>query len=86
MIQTPNSPKLPNDGQAKCPIEYGERVTPEDRSVLDVIHRELASPAPSADRREELEWVLAGYADKYCFDWLWEDPALKDHPDNPLRK
>lgn len=86
MNNTPNSPAPPNDGHTKSPTAYGGRVTVEDGAILDAIHRELACPSTSADRRDDLEWVLAGYADEYCFDWLWDEPELKDHPDNPFHK
>ena len=86
MTDTPNSPALPNDGHAQSPTTYGGRVTVEDGAILDAIHRELAYPSTSADRRDDLESALAGFADKYCFDWLWEEPELRDHPDNPFYK
>jgi hypothetical protein len=86
MTDTPNSPAPPNDGHTMSPTAYGGRVTVEDGAILDAIHRELASPSISADRRDDLESALAGFADEYCFDWLWEEPELKDHPNNPFRK
>lgn len=86
MTDTPNSPAPPNDGHTKSPTAYGGRVTVEDGAMLDSIHRELASPATSADRRDDLESALAGFADEYCFDWLWDEPELRDHPDNPFYK
>ena len=86
MTDTPKPPATPNDSATKSPIEYGERVTLEDRAILDAIHAELDDPSTSAERREDLQWAINGFADKYCFDWLWEEPELRDHPDNPLYK
>ena len=86
MTDKTNLPAPHNDSPANSPTAYGGRVTVEDGAILDAIHRELASPSISADRRDDLESALAGFADEYCFDWLWEEPELKDHPNNPFRK
>ena len=70
-----------------CPLFSSSQCsTQKADSILNAIHRELASPSTSADHRDDLEWVLAGYADEYCFDWLWEEPELRDHTENPFYK
>jgi hypothetical protein len=56
-----------------APVQYGSKVTPEDCAQLDFIHAELHKPGLTTERREELEWALSSFADKYCFDWLEEE-------------
>jgi hypothetical protein len=70
--------RLWTPSEVQMPGVYDARVTEADGVVLDLIHAELAKPDLTEDRREELEWLLSWYADKYCSHWLDDERRRQD--------
>lgn len=61
------------------------RVTPADLRALIYIERELLCGDLSAERRAELCEARGDIGEAYAHDWLWDEPDMRDHPDNPRR-
>ena len=59
------------------------RVTPADLRAFVFIEWELLRDDLSPERRSELCEERGGIGEAYAHDWLWDEPELRDDPNNP---
>ena len=62
------------------------KLSAEDIKFVELANAELARTDISDERRADLKEALGDIGEAARTDWLWDEPELRDHPENPRNR